>query len=646
VGGDFALAIACSAALAAMTAGLGGCRFTGTRGLDPGGDGDAGMTLAGLSALRVEPASAAVTIQAGAPATQAFKAIGSFVDGHEEDVTDRVLWSSSDDLLAQVSEASSSGAHPGPGGVATTGTDAGGRVAITARGGAVSVQGFATLTIQLQLSAVATGGTPAVPPAAAAKFGGAADASRAPQLVYPNDGVLLPPNLGGIEVHFRPGPAANTLFEVAFTNQFADVRAYTRCVPLGGGCLYQVPADVWSHLAASNRGRDPATLTVRATDDAGSGVGTSAAFKVSWSRDDLRGALYYWTTTNPVGILRWNFGDAHQTTAQKVVDPSAGNGKCIGCHALSHDGRRMVMTSGAADVGKLLLFDPLKKVALQPFPLPGQSWFESWNPDGSAFVGVNGAAGFKDLLLFDGATGRQTGSIALGGAQADHPDWSLDGNLILYTDVGEPHDDQTPGRGAIAMVRRAGAAGWSAPVVLAPRQSGRNRYYPAVAPDNQTVVFDQSTCPAGSNYGDLCNADVDPSARLWALSVPAASQAGAAAAPIELARANKGGVTDGTTTDLTTTYPKWSPFAFMLAEDDTLFWVSFSSTRRYGLRPSPPAGDHGLSSGLLIWLAGVEPRQLQLAGDPSFPAFCLPFQDLTTSNHIAQWTSDVPPIVP
>jgi len=25
-------------------------------------------------------------------------------------------------------------------------------------------------------------------------------------------------------------------------------------------------------------------------------------------------------------------------------------------------------------------------------------------------------------------------------------------------------------------------------------------------------------------------------------------------------------------------------------------------------------------------------------GDPSFAAFCLPFQDVATSNHIAQWT--------
>jgi hypothetical protein len=32
--------------------------------------------------------------------------------------------------------------------------------------------------------------------------------------------------------------------------------------------------------------------------------------------------------------------------------------------------------------------------------------------------------------------------------------------------------------------------------------------------------------------------------------------------------------------------------------------------------------------------------------DPSFAAFALPFQDITTSNHIAQWTTQVvPPIL-
>jgi len=42
------------------------------------------------------------------------------------------------------------------------------------------------------------------------------------------------------------------------------------------------------------------------------------------------------------------------------------------------------------------------------------------------------------------------------------------------------------------------------------------------------------------------------------------------------------------------------------------------------------------TKGTLIWMVGVVPKIG--GGDPSFTAFCLPFQDITTSNHIAQWT--------
>ena len=36
-------------------------------------------------------------------------------------------------------------------------------------------------------------------------------ATRSPQLVYPNNGVMLPPNIQSLEVHWKPGAAANTL---------------------------------------------------------------------------------------------------------------------------------------------------------------------------------------------------------------------------------------------------------------------------------------------------------------------------------------------------------------------------------------------------------------------------------------------------
>ena len=42
-------------------------------------------------------------------------------------------------------------------------------------------------------------------------------------------------------------------------------------------------------------------------------------------------------------------------------------------------------------------------------------------------------------------------------------------------------------------------------------------------------------------------------------------------------------------------------------------------------------------------MAGVDPDRVAIGQDPSYPAFALPFQDISTSNHIAQWTTQVVP---
>jgi hypothetical protein len=43
-----------------------------------------------------------------------------------------------------------------------------------------------------------------------------------------------------------------------------------------------------------------------------------------------------------------------------------------------------------------------------------------------------------------------------------------------------------------------------------------------------------------------------------------------------------------------------------------------------------------------IWMAAINLTSAEFAsGDPSFPAFWLPFQDPTTHNHTAQWTTTI-----
>lgn len=596
----------------------GGSRTDGAAGNDGGGP------AAAFTAIRVEPATATVVVSPGKPATQQFRAFGKAANGAEREITTMVSWATDRPALAMTDA----------GGLATTSSFAGGQVSVRASSGTISGSARLLITFSAINQAEGAGAMPPLPATPGASFGGTVDPARAPELVYPNDGVLLPPNLNGIEVHFRPGAPANTLFEIGFQNDVTDVRVYTRCVPLADGCLYQPTQTVWRQIAETNRGVGALKLSVRAADDAGTGVGQSGRINLQFSKDDVRGALYYWTTSKPSAILRWDFGSTSQTKAEEVITPAAGDGStCVGCHAISRDGKKMVATLGGQGDGRVLLWDLAgnKRMAFDPTPQQ-RSQFESWNPDGSEFVGMytdDRKAGPSNLIVFDGTTALKKGEIDLGGLRADHPDWSPDGARIVFTsaDPVGSFTDQKPERAGLAFIERAGA-GWSAPKTLLPAVAGKNRYYPAIAPTNGFMVFNESTC-AGTDR-ESCDGDADPSAQLFAL--PLGSVPGGAP-PTALVNANRPGVSDKGQTNLTTSYPKWSPFVFALNEEHQILWVTVSSTRKYGLRQD--------ASGMSLWMFAVDPAGLN-GGDPSFAAFCLPFQDLKTSNHIAQWTTSVP----
>jgi hypothetical protein len=127
-----------------------------------------------------------------------------------------------------------------------------------------------------------------------------------------------------------------------------------------------------------------------------------------------------------------------------------------------------------------------------------------------------------------------------------------------------------------------------------------------------------------------CDADTDATATIYLTSLGGQK-------PIALTAANSPGIADNGKTALTNSFPKWAPFVQNLDEMNHLIWLTFSSTRMYGLRSPPaPASHDETDIGTLIWMVGVNPG---VGGnDPSYAAFCLPFQDVSTSNHIAQWT--------
>jgi len=616
---------------------LAACTFNAERPGDGGTTPPPGPTpIAGLTAIRIDPANATVTLDlTKAPPSQKFDAYGT-INGHEQKITDRVSWSSDRSIVSTVDK----------NGLATVGTS-GGIATITARNG--NIGGNAHLTVQLTgvFTAEGAGAMPALPANPGSKFNGTADTSRAPELVYPNDHVLFPPNVFGVEVHYRKGSNSNTLFELHFKSTIGDFTVYTRCVQLADGCLYAPSRQVWSYIAETNRGTGPLQLTVRGTDDNGTAVGKSATFTIQFSKDDVRGGLYYWTTSGDTGIMRWNFGNTTATTAERFIGTQFTGGTCVGCHSLSRDGTKIVASVGGQNSGKVLLFDVANAKPLANYPLAQLSQFEAWDPTGKRFVGLytdDKKTGPSDLITFDGTTGMVTGKISVGGRRADHPDWSADGKRIVFTsvDTAGSYTDQRPGKSGISYVDDDGTGNWTAHDLL-PAVAGKNRYYPAMSPDTSfpVMVFNESTCPSGSNYDITCDADSDPSAKMWATPLPPA-----ATKLVELAAADAPGVADKGTTNLTNSFPKWAPFTFALDEQHTLLWLTVSSIRQYGLRPPPSNSSSESASGTLIWMVGFDPQALSNGLDPSFAAFALPFQDITTSNHIAQWTQEVVGIVP
>jgi hypothetical protein len=619
---------AISGLYAALILGLGGCGdgVGGGRGLpDADSSGSGGGEVPGLRSITLEPADATLVIEGDTPATLAFSAIGEFDDGRQEDITSQVSFALDDSALGSFA-----------GRALTTGTQRGGIARVTARAG--GVQGGTSLTLVLRKRYADPNAD--LPPDPGAIFDGAEDEDEAlaPTLVYPLPGVLVPPNLEHLEVHFLR-PESAELFELSFQSATTDLVVYTTCTtPMGDGCIYLPDRQVWRWIAQSNRG-GRVQIAARATDAEGSAVGASQSQELAFSHDDILGAIYYWTTTGGDGggtaIVRFDFAGDQDEPEIFIAENDTGN-HCVGCHALSRDGSKMFTAADGGTNGRVLLTDVRTRQPMVEFDSTPRNAFASWSPGGDQFVGVHAnesSPGWQsyDLNLFDGDTGEFVETIPVGGTGAtpsNHPDWSPDGDRIVFTRTGEAHNDVTLAfgrQGSIAMVERDGD-GWTDRLDLTSSQAGENHYFPTFSPEGDLIAFNISTCPDGQN-GSRCNAHADDNAAVYVMA-PAADRA-----PVKLERAGAGGLLDGEEV-IMNSFPKWAPFTFQRTGEfgTRLYWVSFASNRMYGLRE--PGGENRT----LLWMAGVDPDAARSGVDPSAPAFAIPFQALDTDNHTAQWT--------
>jgi len=543
------------------------------------------------------------------------------------------------------------------------------------------VVGTTQLTLQVGVVLGAGGGDAGVDAGGLANgFGGPPSTvtACAPTLVYPPDGVLLPPNTNVIEVHFLEGTPANNTFEISFTNAVTDVKIYTTCtgttpadgMPLNGGCIVELTQAEWDYIAKTNRNGAPLTVKVRAVGCDGSNVASSATRQISFAEQDMVGVLYYWAsmraivvagqTVNSGGVFRYDFGVRGQLPDPVLTPTSPQNptGLCIGCHTISRDGRQMIfdfddnddddeygdVRTDVYDIAAAKPLQPIVKNGNNVFP-PG---YHTWDRTTQQFLLSDGpgntstpAGAFRRVSALAATLGyAQAGTL-----RGTTPDWSPDNASVVF--AAPPNTKTNPPTAGFWQNGNdlwfAGASLYVSPwngasntlgaaTQLVASAAGDNYYYPSYSPDGSFIAFNHAT--SGANFHNV-NARVQ---------LVVAGQANPT--PDDMATLN-------TAIAVTNSWARWAPFV-QAYKQGKILWLTFSSTRDYGLRiqntgkvncyptesPLTPTFNNTANcSRTQLWMAAVDLDTASVAAgkDVSWPAFWLPFQDITTNNHLAQW---------
>jgi hypothetical protein len=429
-------------------------------------------------------------------------------------------------------------------------------------------------------------------------------AIAAPEIVYPQNGTVIPPNLRGFEYQVR-GPAGATLYEVTFRGGNGRVRVYSPCVAVGGGCAISINDAAMAGLAVASAGAEM-QVSVRATTAAGIGRATAATLGVSGS--DIRGGVYYWTVEGVANaIMRYEWGAGMGRSEQFV----AGNAfACVGCHSLSRNGNRMNV--GYNIPGPFTFVSRIMDVTARRVEYErNDGFFTAFSPDANLMLSSNAVG----LQLLDMRTNAPVPGFPP--LQGTHPDWSPDGARAVFAQPVPSAPISAPGHSAPAnlvvmnynsMTGRFGSTN----ILLLNR--GENNYYPHFAPDSDWIIFNRSSGQSSSA----------PDARLWAVRASTGGE------PVEFNIANSTG-------NLVNSWPRWAPFRDTY-NGDAIYWFTFSSHRDYGLRLRNSAAMNATAQ---LWMAAFKISEGVARRDPSTPAFWLPFQSISGSNHIAQWTERV-----
>jgi hypothetical protein len=388
-------------------------------------------------------------------------------------------------------------------------------------------------------------------------------------------------------------------------------------------------------------------------------------------------AIYRYDFTNgtPAPTVTWTDDGGPESNppyqgAPAAVNNNVGKGHCIGCHAISNDGKYMALTIGGSaadaantailDIGQQTLININPTASTDPNSSPTVNWSDywkrfrvegtaaenTWGPSNDRMVSMFRSKLYLTAVTITGTTGTVTrmGAILPSWTElyASDPFWSQDGSLFVFTSFDQPNTGlyNTDGvngdmkkRGKIAFATADATGIHDDARELVPRQNNITSFYPSISNDNKLVVFNQSTCGtdpdlyrAATDYGNQsCDGYDDTSTTLW-ITTPGGGN------PVRLEAAN-GAPNWGNS------WPRFSPDKGNF-RGQLIYWVAFSSRRPYGgqLNTNPA------STKPQLWIAAVRTGEV-IVGDPSWAAVWLPTQNPrqmnAQGNHVPIWVQFV-----
>ena len=451
-------------------------------------------------------------------------------------------------------------------------------------------------------------------------------AGAGPTLAYPAPGTMFPPNIA--RILFQWQAAQGSLFQLHFDTPAGKFDVYTdgeqvtcTTAAAAGKCWESDAKTLMPYLKAS--AGKTITLTLRALDPASPAkLWESAPYKLLIARTPVGGAIYYWSTTAQ-GIRR---GTLDGRDAADFLTPPLTQNTCVACHTLSRSGKRMTVSFpgdllGVADVVEAVP----PPVSYGPPPYKGGHVSASWatfSPDDSKLV-VAGQGALSVVNASD-ATPVGAGLIPLpSGVFGTMPDWAPDGKHLVFASVTSGEKARHLHNSSIGWLSADGDnfSGYEIIAESKLKSCGDNSEAyanPMFSPDSKWLAFSHADCESEN----------DPTAKI----VLARAEPNAEQIALDLANTQVG---EQTQTNLQNGMPTWAP-----ALDGNIGWVAFTSTREYGLVLNTGATPEPATRQL--WVAAVDLSKVG-QGDPSYPAFRLPAQDLTENNHRPFWAIDVLP---